>query len=81
MNIRFKPYRTFAHILLLLLLVFLCRNVLASIDSNASKSVKIEGSFVSVQVKKIMLGELVKEIKKSTRVEFGIRQSFSNDGI
>jgi len=75
MNIRFKPYGTFANILLLLFLVFLCRNGLASIDSIASKNVKVEDDRVSVHVKGLMLGELVKEIKKSTGIEFDIRES------
>ncbi len=48
---------------------------MASIDSNASKNVKIEGSLISVQVKEIMLDELVKEIKKRTGIEFDISES------
>ena len=81
MKIQFKPYGIFLHILLLLFLVFQCRNVLASIDSIALKNVRIEGDCVSVQVKGIMLGELVKEIKKSTGVEFDITESLLKSEI
>ncbi len=66
-----KKYTIFA----LLLFLFLCRNISASIDSIAEGKVKIEDDSISIQVKDITLGKLLKEIEEKVEVEFKLKKS------
>ncbi len=69
-NISTKIYTIFV---LLLFLVYLSRSSLASIDSIAPENVKFDGNNISVQAEDIMLGKLLKTIRKSTGIEFELR--------
>ncbi len=70
MNNILRLRRKYAGFVFLLLLVFQCRNSMASIDFIASENVQIRGDHISVQAKGITLGKLLKEIKKEAKIGF-----------
>jgi hypothetical protein len=81
MNNKLRLRVGYADFVFLLLLVFICRNSMASIYSIDSENVQIRGDHISVQANGIKLGELLKEIKNSTGIEFELRGSLMNKQI
>jgi hypothetical protein len=81
MNNILRPTGRYAGFALLIFIVCLCRNSLASIDSIVSEKVKIDGDCISVQAKEITLGKLLEAIEKSTGIRFKLNKSLSEKEI
>ena len=81
MNNMLKPKGRYAVLVLLMFLVFLCRNSLGSIDADASENVKIKGDLISIQVEGIRLGKLLNVIEEKTGIEFDLDKSLMDNEI
>ena len=81
MNKMLKSTGRYVGFMLLIFLLFLCRNSIASIDPDTSENVRIEGDRISIQVEGIELGELLKVIEDKTGIEFDLHRSLSGKEI
>ncbi len=81
MNNMLRPTRRYAGFTLLIFLVFFCRSNIASFGSVPSDNVRIEGERISIQVKGVKLGELLKLIEDKTGIKFELDNSLSGEKI
>ena len=81
MNKMLKSTGRYAGFALLIFLLFLCRNSIASMGPITSENVRIEGDRISIQVEGIELGELLKVIEEKTGIEFELNMSLSGEEI